>query len=79
MPEKNATNKQISLVVSAGSIISLLLGLNAWFLSRLVETLDSTTKAVVELKTDVAVLKWVISHDETKTPRRREKNEDRSP
>lgn len=51
------SRKQIGLVVSAGSIISLLLGLNAWFLSRLVETLDSTTKTVAELRIDVAVLK----------------------
>lgn len=75
MPERNAT-KQIGLVVSAGSIISLLLGLNAWFLSRLVETLDSTTKIVAELKTDVAVLKYIASHDEQSKPRRRGKNEE---
>lgn len=51
------SRKKIGLVVSAGSVISLLLGLNAWFLSRLVETLDSTTKTVAELRIDVAVLK----------------------
>jgi hypothetical protein len=62
--------KQIGLVVSAGSIISLLLGLNAWFLSRLVETLDSTTKTVAELRIDVAVLKYGIRDAESKSKRR---------
>lgn len=57
MMDSSKSSKQIGLVVSAGSIISLLLGLNAWFLSRLVETLDSTTKTVLELRIDVAVLK----------------------
>jgi len=55
--DSSKSSKQIGLVMSAGSIISLLLGLNAWFLSRLVETLDSTTKTVLELRIDVAVLK----------------------
>lgn len=62
------SGKQIGLVVSAGSVISLLLGLNAWFLSRLVETLDSTTKTVAELRIDVAVLKSKL--------KRRDINED---
>lgn len=66
--EGKSGRKQIGLVVSAGSVISLLLGLNAWFLSRLVETLDSTTKTVAELRIDVAVLKSKL--------KRRDINED---
>lgn len=68
MMEGKSGRKQIGLVVSAGSVISLLLGLNAWFLSRLVETLDSTTKTVAELRIDVAVLKSKL--------KRRDINED---
>ncbi len=54
--------KKQATIVTASAVISLLLGMNVFFIQRLVSSLDDTAKEVKQLRVEVEVLKGSVQY-----------------